>query len=254
MTLLEGVVRWWHQSDWFRAMTSRQRNALHTVITTSARQLTRHHICGHFHCVSATLLTTASSQGIWNPLRDGGAIPPCCCLQGQPSEVMVWRPQGNLSLQAHRLYERCHIHVPLCIIRVQQELCSLSCLICRSKLLEAEDLTQVESLIQGHFLLSLSLFLVLGFLLCFVLFCFGLFWFLGFFFVGFFLCFLFFSSYLVLLIPFPRKARWVPAMGLYELHCSQVWEGGEQRRARTMELLPQIVAHTALWGILSKKA
>lgn len=98
MTLLAGVVRCWHQSDWFRVLTSRQRNAAGATRCDYHLNQAAHEalISGYFHCVSATLFMPLSSWGILNPLRDGGAIPPCCCLQGQPSEVMGWRPQGNL--------------------------------------------------------------------------------------------------------------------------------------------------------------
>lgn len=103
MTLLAGVVRCCHQSDWFRVLTSRQRNAAGTTHCDYHLNQAAHKalISGYFHCVSATLFMTLSALGILNPLRDRGATPPCCCLQGHSSEVMVWRPQGNLWVCRH---------------------------------------------------------------------------------------------------------------------------------------------------------
>lgn len=143
-TLLAGVVRCWHQSDWFRMLTSRQRNAASTTHCDYHLNEAAHeapHLWIFPLCLCYTIHNTLIT-GHFEPPQGWGCnpsmpLPAGTAVRGDGTEATG----ESLSLQAHRLFERCHIHVPQCMGRVQQALCS-ECfsLIWGSKLLEAEDL------------------------------------------------------------------------------------------------------------------
>lgn len=79
MTLLAGVARRWHHSDWFGMLTSRQRNAAcatrchYCLQPASSPQ--RHHVRGYFHCVSATIFVTAPITGHFESPQGWGGNP-----------------------------------------------------------------------------------------------------------------------------------------------------------------------------------
>lgn len=123
MTLLAGVVRCWHQSDWFRALTSRQKNAASSThcdyhLSEAAHEAPHLWIFPLSPCYTIhNTLTT----GHFEPSQRWGCSPAGTAIRGDGLEATG----ESLSLQAHSLFERCHIHVPHCIMRVQQALCSV---------------------------------------------------------------------------------------------------------------------------------
>lgn len=175
MTLLAGVARCWHQSDWFGMLTSRQRNA--ACATRCDYHLRR---ASSWGTASGDISTASLLQyswqlpldvhlwGVLNPLRDAGAIPPVLlpartAVRGDGAEAGVESP----SLQTCHLFERCHVHVPLCMMRVRQAVFSVFfSLIWESELLQAGNLLcgvlHVQALnmkpMQGHIFPSPSFF------------------------------------------------------------------------------------------------
>lgn len=144
MTLLAGVVRCWHQSDWFRMLTSRQRNAAGTTHCDYHLNEAAHeapHLWVFPLCLCYTTHNTLIT-GHFEPPQGWGCNPSVLLPAGTAVRGDGTEATGELlSLQAHHLFERCHIHVPQCMMRVQQALCSVFfSLIWGSKLLEKEDL------------------------------------------------------------------------------------------------------------------
>lgn len=94
--------------------------ALHTVITTSTKQLTRHSSLDISTVSLHHYLRHSQHWAFWTP--SGMGCNPSMLL---PAGTLI-RSDGveatreSLSLQAHCLFERCHIHVPQCMMRVQQ--------------------------------------------------------------------------------------------------------------------------------------
>lgn len=147
MTLLAGVVRCCHQSDWFRVLTSRQRNAAGTTHCDYHLNQAAHKalISGYFPCVSATLFMTLSALGILNPLRYG--VQPLHAAACRDTHQKWWcgghkgisESAGTLSVwEMPHPCSSVHDEGPTGICSV------FFSLIWGSKLLEAEDLTHVE--------------------------------------------------------------------------------------------------------------